>query len=116
MYDSVHMNPVKFDAHRMRIAFNPPPEVDWKWIGSESNSKCVGESGSHVTRKRYTWQRTERTTTAWILVPYSLFRMAGGWTQAAAKALIGIWGESNVQEQLDTVKQNRNIGGDQCQN
>ena len=36
-------------------------------------------------------------------------RMAGGWTNDATKALIGIWGESNVQNQLDNVKRNRDI-------
>ena len=34
-FASVHMNPLLLDANSMRIAFNPPPEVDWKWIGSE---------------------------------------------------------------------------------
>lgn len=35
--------------------------------------------------------------------------MAGGWTPAATKALIGIWGEANVQEQLDNVRRNKDI-------
>ena len=26
------MNPLLLDANSMRIAFNPPPEVDWKRI------------------------------------------------------------------------------------
>ena len=29
---SIHMNPLKSNAHRMRIESNPPPEVDWKRI------------------------------------------------------------------------------------
>ena len=33
--------------------------------------------------------------------------MAGGWTAAATKALIGIWWEPNVQEQLDNVRGNQ---------
>ena len=36
-------------------------------------------------------------------------RMAAGWTTEETKALIGCWGEANVQEQLDSVKRNRGI-------
>ena len=32
-----------------------------------------------------------------------------GWSSDATRALIGIWGESNVQEKLDGVKRNKDI-------
>ena len=35
--------------------------------------------------------------------------MSGGWTHAETRALTGIWGESNVQQQLDKVRRNRDI-------
>lgn len=35
--------------------------------------------------------------------------MAAGWTSEETKALIACWGEANVQEQLDSVKRNRDI-------
>ena len=35
--------------------------------------------------------------------------MAAGWTAAATTALLGVWGEENVQGQLDSVKRNRSI-------
>ena len=35
--------------------------------------------------------------------------MAGGWTHAETKALIDIWREQNVQEQLDNVRRNKDI-------
>ena len=31
-FASFHVNPLLLDANSMRIAFNPPPEVDWKRI------------------------------------------------------------------------------------
>lgn len=33
----------------------------------------------------------------------------GGWTTEATKALLGIWGESSVQSQLDGVVRNKTI-------
>ena len=35
--------------------------------------------------------------------------MAASWTDKATRALLSVWGEQNVQEQLDGVKQNRHI-------
>ena len=35
--------------------------------------------------------------------------MAGGWTHAETKALIDIWGEQNVQQQLDSVRRNKDV-------
>ena len=35
--------------------------------------------------------------------------MAAGWTTEETKVLIGVWGEANVQDQLDNVKRNRDI-------
>ena len=35
--------------------------------------------------------------------------MAGGWTTVETKALIDIWGEATVQEQLDNVRRNKNV-------
>ena len=35
--------------------------------------------------------------------------MAGGWTNAETKALIDLWGEQNVQEQLDNVRRNKDV-------
>ena len=35
--------------------------------------------------------------------------MAAGWSTEATRALIAIWGEENVQEQLDSVSRNRTI-------
>uniref|UniRef100_A0A1X7V6C0 Myb/SANT-like DNA-binding domain-containing protein n=1 Tax=Amphimedon queenslandica TaxID=400682 RepID=A0A1X7V6C0_AMPQE len=35
--------------------------------------------------------------------------MAAGWSAEATAALLAIWGEENVQEQLDGVARNRSI-------
>lgn len=35
--------------------------------------------------------------------------MVAGWTAAETKALISVWGEANMQDQLDSVKQNKDI-------
>ena len=35
--------------------------------------------------------------------------MAAGWTDAETKALIAVWGEADVQGQLDSVKRNKDI-------
>lgn len=35
--------------------------------------------------------------------------MASEWSCEATQALLGIWGEQNVQSQLDGVARNRNI-------
>ena len=32
-----------------------------------------------------------------------------GWTDDATKALLSIWGEHNIQDQLDGVKRNKHI-------
>ena len=37
------------------------------------------------------------------------FEMAGGWTAEETKALLGIWGDSTVQSQLDKVVRNKTI-------
>ena len=36
----------------------------------------------------------------------SVSEMAGGWNSEATKALLGIWGDSSVQSQLDGVVRN----------
>ena len=36
-------------------------------------------------------------------------QMATGWMPEETKALIGVWGEANVQQQLDSVRRNRDI-------
>lgn len=41
--------------------------------------------------------------------PRGVSTMAAGWTTEETKALIGVWGEANVQDQLDNVKRNRDI-------
>ena len=35
--------------------------------------------------------------------------MAAGWSQEETQALIGVWGETDVQRQLDGVAKNRTI-------
>ena len=35
--------------------------------------------------------------------------MAAGWTPEETRALINCWGEANVQQQLDSVRRNRDI-------
>ena len=37
---------------------------------------------------------------------HSVGEMAGGWNSEAMKALLGIWGDSSVQSQLDGVVRN----------
>ena len=37
---------------------------------------------------------------------HSVSEMAGGWNREATKALLGIWGDSSVQSQLDGVVRN----------
>ena len=44
------------------------------------------------------------------------FEMAAGWTAEDTKSLIGCWGEQNVQEQLDSIKRNRDIYERTCMN
>ena len=36
-------------------------------------------------------------------------RMAAGWSEAETRALIAVWGEADVQGQLDSVKRNKGI-------
>ena len=36
-------------------------------------------------------------------------KMATGWSNNATRALLAIWGEENIQEQLDGVARNRDI-------
>ena len=40
---------------------------------------------------------------------YSFVGMVAGWTDAEMKALIAVWGEGDVQGQLDSVKRNKDI-------
>ena len=37
------------------------------------------------------------------------FTMAGGWTAEMTRALVSVWGQANVQSELDRVVQNRTI-------
>ena len=39
-----------------------------------------------------------------IIVSRNTCIMAAGWSAEATRALITIWGEENIQEQLDNVK------------
>ena len=36
-------------------------------------------------------------------------KMASGWSTEETRALISVWGEANVQDQLDSVKRNKDI-------
>ena len=35
--------------------------------------------------------------------------MSAGWTTEETRALVGVWGQANVQSELDGVTQNRSI-------
>ena len=40
---------------------------------------------------------------------HSVNEMTGGWNSGATKALLGLWGDSSVQSQLDGMVRNKTI-------
>ncbi len=42
--------------------------------------------------------------------------MAAGWSAEETKALVRIWGEGDIQSQLDGVARNLSVFGKKCEN
>ena len=88
-----------FNAHRSGL-YASALQVDFtNWIETEFNAHSP--------------QSTYACTFKWIETGSDLgvvsFTMAAGWTADETKALIGIWGEEEVQNALDGVVRNKTI-------
>ena len=73
----------------VRGSNNPHTYVGW----SELNPGCE--------RRGYNF--------TWLTHVHSVNEMTGGWNSEATKALLGLWGDSSVQSQLDGMVRNKTI-------